>query len=241
VATKPLSSDDFGTLANRQRIPLVATGDEADAATPVRFDRPLIEQPGWADKRVARHIAQIAKTAREHGVAQGYADGYVKGRRDAMIQARKESAERAAREETQRKALATRAQGMLAALAQASRTLTDQVTPAWESVVDVLVEGAVDVVAAVFGREVAALDAPVLESVRAALRLLPPAEGLAVHVNPEDVALFGADGDAGLPDGVRLEADAGVAPGTAVARTPLQALPIDLQAALRAAVEVLRS
>jgi flagellar assembly protein FliH len=254
-----LSNNAFTTLPIGRRIPQVRSGEAAADVTAIRFDRPLVEHPGWADPRIARQIAEVTRAARERGTAEGYAAGWAQGRRAATEREVAELAERAAREETARRALTARTQAMLATLATSARTLADQVVPTWDGLMDTLLDGAVAVVAAAFGREVAALDGEALEAARLALRLLPPAEALTLHVNPADLELFGEDtaeggrGDAaegGLADGaaerdpafegLRIVPDTTVPAGTATARTALQSLPVDLQAALRAAEEVLR-
>ena len=218
------------------------SGEHAAAATAVRFDRPLVEQPGWADPRIGRQIAEVSRSARAQALAEGYAAGWAQGRRAATEREVVEIAERAAREEATRRALTTRAQGMLAALAQAARTLGEQVVPAWDDLLDVLVDGALGVAAAGFARELAALDGEVLEAARVALRLLPASEVVALHVHPGDLELFGPEGERVDEsfEGLRLVPDPTVAPGTVVARTPLQSLPVDLRAAFAAAEEVLR-
>jgi len=242
VATKPLLSRAFSTLPIDRRIPQVATGDDADGATAVRFDRPLVEQPGWADPRIARQIAEVSRSARAQGLAEGYAAGWAQGRRAAAEREAAEVAERTAREEATRRALTVRAQGLLVTLAQAARTLADQVVPAWDDLMDVLVDGALSVAAAGFGRELASLDAPALEAARTALRLLPPTDAITLHVHPSDLELFGEpdEGASATFQGVPVVVDPGVAPGAVVARTPLQSLPVDLPAAFAAAEEVLR-
>lgn len=239
MGTKPLSSNAFSTLPAEQRIPVVAPREAADNARPVRFDRPLVEQPGWADPRIDRQVAEAARAAREQGLAEGYATGWAQGRRAAAEREKAETAERTAREEAHRRALTVRTQGMLAALATAARTLGDQVAPGWDGLVDTLLDGALAIAAAGFDRELTALDAETLQAARTALRLLPSAEAVTVHVNPADLQLFGDAADEALA-GLRLTADAAVPTGTVVARTPLHSLPVDLRAALRAAEEVIR-
>jgi flagellar assembly protein FliH len=250
VVTKPLSTRPFTPLAADHRVSLVTSGEEAESAQPVRFDRPLIEQPGWADPRISRQIAEAARAARQQGLAEGYAAGWAQGRRAAAEREAAEAAERADREEAHRRALDARTQALLAALAQAARTLADQVVPAWDGLVDTLLEGALAIVAAGLGRELAALDAEALEAARTALRLLPPTgEPVTLHVHPGDLELFEAAGAraaaAGVPgggvvEGVRVVPDDDIPAGTVVARTALQSLPVDLRAALRSAEQVLR-
>jgi flagellar assembly protein FliH len=214
------------------------TSEATTEARSVRFDRPLVDQPAWADPRMARQLAEVSRAAREQGLAEGYAAGWAQGRRAAAEAERREAAERAEREEAAHRQLAARAQPLLAALARTAQAFTEQVTPAWDEIVDVLLEGALRVAAAALGRELEAVDAVVLEAARTALRLLPAAEVVTLHVNPADVTLLG-EGE-NLPDGLRLVADATVPAGTVVARSLLQSLPVDLRHALAGAEEVLR-
>jgi flagellar assembly protein FliH len=211
---------------------------ELDDVRTVRFDRPLVDLPSWADPRLARQLADAARTARERGLAEGYAAGWAQGRRAAAETARAEATARAEREKATRRQVAARAQTLLAALAQTARTLTEQVTPAWDELVEVLLSGSLQIAAACLARELAATDTEALEAARAALRLLPSTEAVALHLHPDDAALLGEE--AALPDGVTIVPDVGVAAGTVTARTPLQSLPVDLSAGLRAAEEVLR-
>ncbi|HEY6795718.1 MAG TPA: FliH/SctL family protein [Kineosporiaceae bacterium] len=235
----PLSNERFSTLPVEQRTPVVTSGEAANAARAVNFDRPLVEQPGWADPRIGRQIAEALRAGRQQGLAEGYAAGWAQGRREAAEREAAEAAERAAREEATRRVLAVRTQGALAALARAARTLADDVAPAWSGLVDALLEGSLAIAAAALGRELAAVDADVLEAARTALRLLPHTDTVTLHVHPADVDLFEAC-DAGPLDGVQVVPDDTVERGAVLARTPVHALPVHLRDALRAAQEVLR-
>jgi flagellar assembly protein FliH len=238
---KPLSTD--ATM----RQPVVTSGAEADAARAVRFDRPLVEIAGWGDPRVARQVADATRAGRQQGMAEGYAEGWAQGRKAANARAQEEHAQRADREEATRRQLTSRSQSLLASLAQSARTLSEQAAPAWDELADVLVEGALAIAAAALSRELASVDDETLEAVRVALRVLPSAESIALHVHPSDVELLGRNGAGAatkaepLPVGLRVVADPTVATGTVVARTSLHTLPVDLKACLRAAEEVLRS
>jgi flagellar assembly protein FliH len=233
---KPSSSELLATAA--MRAPVVTSGQEADAAAAVSFDRPLVELPGWGDPRVARQVAEAARAARQQGLAQGYAAGWAQGRRAAAAQAEAEAVERQTREDVARRQVAGQAQAVLASLAQAARTVVEQSAPAWDELVEALLDGALSLAAASLDRELESVDATVLEALRTALRLLPVAEVITVSANPADLALLSA---AKLPDGVRLVADPGLPVGSVVTRTPVHTLPVDLRVALRAAEEVLRS
>jgi flagellar assembly protein FliH len=231
---KPLSTDPPATVA-----PSPAVSADGDVRT-VRFDRPLVDHPGWADPRLARQVAQATGRARELAVAEGYAAGWAQGRRAAAKAAQEETTQRADREEAARRQIATRGQALLASLAQTARTLADQAIPAWDELVEVLLEGALSIASASLARELATVDSEVVEAVRTSLRLLPSAETVTVLVNPADAGLLaaGTKGDP-LPAGVRVTTDPQVPAGTVRALTPLQSLATDLRAGLRAAAEVL--
>lgn len=233
--TRPLSTDRERAL----RAPIVTSGRTADMARTVRFDRPLVDLPGWADTRLARQIAEVSRTAHEQGFAEGYAKGWGEGRRAAAEREAADLAARNEREEANRIQLLSRAQPLLAALAQAARTLTEQVTPAWDELVDTVLDGAMRLAAAGLARELDAVDAEVLEATRAALRILPSGEPVTLHVNPADIDLLVGAGTEPT-DGLRIVPDPAVAVGTVLARTPLHTLPFDTRAGLRAAEEVLK-
>jgi flagellar assembly protein FliH len=186
-----------------------------------------------------RRLAEALEEARADGLAQGYAAGWAQGRRAA---AEEELVERARREEqalAERRATAERAHALLAALAQASSTATASAEPAWAELADALVEGALGIARAVLARELAAVDAPVAESVRAAVRALGEPGEVTVRMHPDDLAMLDTLPAAALPPGVTVVADGGQAPGTVRATTPTQRLLLDLPGALAGAREVL--
>jgi flagellar assembly protein FliH len=206
---------------------------------PVRFDRPLVDLASWADPRLARQIAEEARAAREQALAEGYAAGWAQGRRAAAEAERADAAARAERAESDRRQFAAHARTLLTALARTAQELTEQITPAWEELIDVLLDGSLRLAAAGLGRELAAVDAQVLEATRTALRLLPAADAVTLHVNPSDAAVMTAS-VSDLEPSLSVVRDATVPAGTVVARTALHKLPVDLHAALQRAEEVLR-
>ncbi|MDQ1287675.1 MAG: flagellar assembly protein FliH [Actinomycetota bacterium] len=218
----------------------MTTGDDARAARPVSFDRPLVEMPGWADSRLARHIAEISSAARQQGLAEGYAAGWAEGRRAAAEREAVEAEARGQREEANRRQLLARIQPLLTALAQTARTLSDEVAPAWDELVEAVLDGTLRLAAASLSRELRTVDAEVLEATRAALRLLPSAEPVSLHVHPSDVALL-SDGFSDAVEGLTVVPDPAVEAGSVIARTAMHSLPLNLLAGLRAAEEVLRS
>lgn len=225
--------------SEEMRTPIVMNGADVGEVRAVRFDRPLVDVHGWADPRLTRQIADVSRAAREQALAAGYAAGWAQGRRAAAEREAEEVVARAEREEAGRRQLTARAQPLLAALAQTARTLSEQITPAWDELVDTLIDGAMTLAGVGLARELASVDAEVLEALRTALRLLPGGETVTVHANPGDLEFLTGEGTE-LPEGLRIVADPGVRPGTVVARTPLHTLPVDLHASLSAAEEVLR-
>jgi flagellar assembly protein FliH len=223
----------------------VTSGRDADTARPVSFDRPLVDMPGWADPRLARHVAEISAAAHERGHAEGYAAGWAEGRRAAAEREMAEVEARARREETNRRQLLARLQPLMASLVHVAQTLADEVTPAWDELVDTVLDGALRLAAASLSRELQAVDTEVVEAVRTALRLLPSTEDVTLHAHPSDIPLLSSGitpGDSEAPEeGLRIVPDATVEQGTVVARTAMHSLPLDLKAGLRAAEEVLRS
>jgi len=204
---------------------------------PARLDRPLsgrLLEPGYADAHLEAMLAEAAERAREAARAQGYAAGWAHGAQAAA------AAQQAGREqaEAERRAAAARAETLLAALAEAARRHQQAGLPAWHEVADALADGALALARAALGRELRAIDEPVADAVRTALRRLAAPGEVSVHLNPEDAALLAT---ADLPPTVRLVADASVPAGAVRAQTPTQRLLLHLPAALAAAEEVLRS
>jgi len=212
-------------------------GSGAAVIRPARLDRPLsgrLLEPGYADAHLEAMLAEAAERARESAQAQGYAAGWAHGHQAAA------AAQQAAGEQAEagRRAAAARAETLLAALADAGRRQQQAGLPAWHEVADALADGALALARAALGRELRAIDEPVAEAVRTALRQLAAPDEVCVHLNPDDAALLAT---ATLPPTVRLVADASVPAGAVRAQTPTQRLLLHLPAALAAAEEVLRS
>jgi flagellar biosynthesis/type III secretory pathway protein FliH len=213
---------------------------EAAAARPAKLDRPLSRGglDSLSDPRMQASLAEAIEQAREAALAEGYAAGWALGSKAAAERA--DAAERARKAEmaTGRLSLAKHAKPLLAALAEASRRQQQATLPAWHEVADALADGALAIAAAALDRELRAIDAPVVEALKVALRALSGQEVVAIRLHPDDAAMLDADV---LPDGVRLVPDADVPRGGVLAQTPAQRLLMHLPAALAAAEEVLRS
>jgi flagellar assembly protein FliH len=214
----------------------------ADAVIrPARLDRPLGRQlldPGYADAALEGRLELAAARVQESARAQGYAAGWSQGSQAAAARAAGHEQLRAEQLEQQRRAVAGQAQTLLAALAEATRRQQAAGLPDWHEVADALADGALALAAAAVGRELASIDAPLVEAVRVAMRALGDPAQVALHLNPADAGLISS---AELPAGVRLVPDAAVAAGSVLLQTPAQRLAYNLPAALAAAEEVLRS
>lgn len=211
-----------------------------------RFDRPLRHgsEKSWGDAEVDREIRSAIEDGREQGRAAGYAVGWAQGRRGAAEAEAEVARVRDSAETARRGQESARFAAVLTALAAVGPELERTTEPAWHEVADAITDGALQLAAAALGRELAALDAPVLDAVRTAVRTVSAAGGVTVRLHPQDHAsLCGPNGlapAAGLPDGVRLIADAELAPGEVRAASVSQRLRLHLPAALGAAEEVLR-
>jgi flagellar biosynthesis/type III secretory pathway protein FliH len=113
--------------------------------------------------------------------------------------------------------------------------------PAWEELADVIADGVLTLARGVLGRELSSLPAPVVESVRTALRAIGPDGGVTLRLHPTELAVVNRVLGQELPDGVRLVADAGLDPGQVMAAGPATRLRTSLPSAIAAAEEVLRA
>lgn len=214
----------------------------------VRFDRPLDGPgasrevtPGWGDPQIDALIARAAEDARTQALAEGYAAGWAQGRRAAAEREQVEVAEREVAARAEQERTAARAHDLLLALAAATRTATVDGEQEWNRLADALTDGALAIAGATLARELSAVDAPVAEAVRTALRSLGTTDGpLVVRVHPSDETLLAALPTSPVPDGVQLVSDRSVRPGTVLATTPVQRLLVDLAGAVAAAREVLQ-
>jgi len=225
--------------------PVAEQGPRVRAVT---FDRPLAGPgasrgvtPGWGDPQIDALIAQAADDARTQALAEGYAAGWAQGRRAAAERERVESAERETVARAEQERTAARAHDLLLALVAATRTATTDGEQEWSRLADALTDGALAIAGATLARELSAVDEPVAEAVRTAVRSLGGTDGpLVVRVHPKDQLLLAALPASPVPDGVQLVADPSVRPGTVLATTPVQRLLVDLAGAVAAAREVLQ-
>ncbi len=160
-------------------------------------------------------LAADAEQVRSAARASGYAAGWAEGRRAAADQAEQELDRLRLDDARMRRAGRDRAD---AAISAAVEDWTRRTTPVLEELADVVVDAALDLAAAIIGRELSASARP--ETARLALRralapLLPGAE-VRVRMNPQDLA---AIEDGTTQDGhlVKLVADPSLLSGDAIA------------------------
>jgi flagellar assembly protein FliH len=211
---------------------------------PARFDRPLAGLQaarigaGWGDPALDAELAEAVVDGRRQGLAQGYAVGWAAGRRAAAEREAVDAATRAAAAEAERREQRQRAEVALAALADAVRHGASTLTPAYEELADVLVEGALAIARAALARELTSVDDDLEHRIRLAVRSLAGDGRLVLRVHPADLAAI---------DGALLPADAELVPdptlpvGAVAVRGESQRLRLDVTGAVAEAEEVLRS
>ena len=194
----------------------------------------------YADPYLEEVVSRAAAVAREQARAQGYATGWADGRRAAAEQAK------AQREQVQQVTdqtlaqFAARARSSMSALEAACRTHRQAMSSDLAEVGEALADGALQIATWALGRELATVDAEVAEAVRTALRALGTSDVGVVHVNPADLLTLAELGEDALPAGLRLEPDAAVPPGAALAMTADRQVLAHLPSALARARKVLQ-
>lgn len=193
--------------------------------------------PHYADPRLEEMVRAAADQARLEAQAQGYLAGWAQGRQESAQESSRFRAAQQVEQQRLRVAIRQEAQGLLTALREADEQVHESRMPEWEEVADVLADGALQLTRALLGRELATVDDRVQQDVRAALRQLNRHTATVVQLCPEDARALAED----PPEGVQVEADPQLSPGSVVVQTPEQRLRRDLPAAIAAAEEVLRS
>lgn len=152
------------------------------------------------------------------GYAAGWAAGHAAGARRAAQEAAQEAERQRAVLAAEREARAAEHQRSAAALALAAEAMRAAHAPVLASALDAVRSGALELAQAVLGHELSDASA----AARAALTRVLGAPGLpdelVVRLHPRDLDALAADELATLPPGVRLVADAALAPGDAVAQ-----------------------
>jgi flagellar assembly protein FliH len=179
----------------------------------------------------------VAESARAAARAQGYAVGWAEGRRAGLEAAHTEATqaahERAAEVARQDAAHTQAVQALQNAAAQLHGT-TVQVCAAVEAQA---LDLALQLVEAVLQREVALASDPAMDAVRRALALVPAGATVTVRLHPADRA--GIDATAFADHAVRLQEDATLSRGDAVAETDTTTVDATVAAAVARVREVL--
>jgi len=185
----------------------------------------------WAPKLdlTANGLGRFDPARVEQAVADGYRAGYEAGRAEA-----REAGEAAIADELGR--IRAEATTTLAALARTEERLGRIEQESAAAFAGAVADAAVQVAAAVLGRELADETVAATSAVERVLGALGRRPGTVVRLHPDDVALLD---QAHLPDGVRLEADPGLARGDAVGQTDDRTVDARISAALGRALAAL--
>jgi flagellar assembly protein FliH len=127
----------------------------------------------------------------------------------------------------------------VAALGAAAARFDEAATPVAEEIRETILGTVLTLVEDLLGRELALADSPVLDAVRRALTFCPTDAPTVVRVHPDDLGEIPAEYLAGLPETVRVVADAGVERTGAVAETGPRRIDAQLTAALERVQAVL--
>lgn len=176
---------------------------------------------------------------RSHAHAAGFAAGHAEGMTAAASVVAE--AERVAQERLldvqarweRRVASAT------AALGRAAAGFDEASVPVAEEIRETILGTVLTLVEDLLGRELELAGSPVLDAIRRALTLCPSDSPAVVRVHPDDLAEIAAAELAGLPDTVRVVADASIERTGAVADTGSRRIDAQLQAALERVQAVL--
>ena len=174
---KPLSTDAPGVVPSQ--------------VSAARLDRPLTAFGArWVDAEAEHRIGQAAEQAREQARAQGYAAGWAQGRQAAAAAAANEQRHRRAADEQAARHQGLRVEAILSALTRAAASADAAAAARWDELSDTLADGAIAIAQAALGRELATLDAPLVEAVRTAMTLLGEPDEVVVRANAADLALL---------------------------------------------------
>lgn len=169
--------------------------------------------------------------------AVGYAQGWAAGRRAAAVDRAREAADEAQRARLREQAV----ESALIAVRRAADQLGATVVARSEELTGLIVDGAIELAAAVLGRELALSCDPGLEAVRRAVAEMPAGRPVVVHLNPGDLAALDTAAATGGAHEVRLVGDPALGRGDAVAVQDDTTVDARVAAALERARTVLQS
>lgn len=155
--------------------------------------------------------------------AAGYAAGWAAGARaaaEAAARRQAEAVERAERDYAERDRRLTEALGVLERVSTAA---ADRALPTLGESTRALHEAALELAAAVLGRELEAGEQSARAALDRALSLPPDAGPVTVRLHPQDLAQVRAmlaEGQLAVPAGTELVPDPGLVPGDAISELP---------------------
>lgn len=147
-------------------------------------------------------VAEAVARGYDEGRAQGYEDGYASGHQAALDQATRADASRAEAFEV-----------ALSALARATADLDARDRADLAEIEQSMVEGALELAAAVLGRELEVATDPGRDALARALQLAEGREPVLARLNPEDLAVIGEFADLAPGREITLVGDAGIERG----------------------------
>jgi flagellar assembly protein FliH len=234
-------------------------GSGAEKATPYREQGPVQQPQQTAERRTTiRRAADLPvavnggksfrlgdvyaeelERLRRHAHAEGYAAGHAEGMTAAaevVAEAERAAADRLAEVQARWE---RRVASSVAALGAAAARFDEAATPVAEEIRETILGTVLTLVEDLLGRELALADSPVLDAVRRALTFCPTDAPTVVRVHPDDLGEIPDEYLAGLPETVRVVADAGVERTGAVAETGPRRIDVQLTAALERVQAVL--
>jgi flagellar assembly protein FliH len=228
---------------SRVRSGVLLRGAAAVAATAYARSAPPPrepENPGAAFRLGDVYAAELARLRQEARV-EGYAAGRAEGLNAAEAVVAETERVAATRLAEAQARWERRLASATAALESAAAQLEAAATPVADDIRDSIIAAVLTLVEDLLGRELALADSPALDAVRRALTLCPADAPVVVRLHPDDLAEAGDGGLVGLPDSVRVVADASIERAGAVAEIGPRLIDAQLSAALERVQAVLTS
>lgn len=202
-------------------------------------DLPVTVNGGGASFRLGDVYAEELERLRRHAHGEGYAAGHAEGMTAAagvVAEAERVAAERLAEVQARWE---RRVASAVAALGAAATRFDDAATPVADDIRETILGTVLTLVEDLLGRELALAESPVLDAVRRALTFCPTDTPTVVRVHPDDLGEIPEEYLSGLPETVRVVADANVERTGAVAETGPRRIDAQLTAALERVQAVL--
>ena len=241
------------------REPAVLRGEAAANATAAwdgRDDRRLGDRRAWGRRATdavddgaaprgglrlgdvyAQELARLREKAHTEGFQAGFAEGLTAAE-GAVAEAERAAEQRLADAQARwERRLAT----AVAAVGAAATGLEQATVPVADDIRESILGTVLTLLEDLLGRELALAESPVLDAVHRALTLCPADAPAVVRLHPDDLAEIPEVALAGLPDTVRVVADAGIERAGAVAESGTRRVDAQLMKALERVQAVLSS